>query len=51
MRGAFSDQGGLLSYISPEARVPYRRVSEIMLKATSKAASRRITAGEERHMI
>ena len=22
MRGAFADQGGLFSYISPEARVP-----------------------------
>src|ERR1700710_2067084 len=45
MRGAFADQGGLFSYISPEARVP---ADHPLRKAKSKAAGHRITAGEDK---
>jgi hypothetical protein len=39
MRGAFEDQGGLFSYISPEARVPadhpLRKIRELVREVLS----------------
>jgi hypothetical protein len=49
MRGAFTDQGGLFSYISPEARVPanhpLRKIRELVRDVLSELNRNLTTSG------